>query len=199
MKNPSVIKWLIPIFIALILCVYFFLSPYYQSAKYEVEQGETKLSPQATMKLKDVMYLKWDNDVSDISNEIPGGKLIQHRFNGRQMNLYMINALLADIDSYAKVSFQRNENNSGQIVTHRWIKLNVSSTEEIETKYEQIIKTLPSYGMKIMNLGGSDNTESTFHIKDPDGSGGIQLDFRKDLKNMEIKIDVTRYEIITKQ
>jgi len=199
MNLRSLIKWFIPIVIVLVFAVYFFLALYDQSTNYEIEQEKTGLTPQATMKLKDVMYLKWDEDVSNISNALPGGKLTQFKFDGREMNVYMINALLTDVDSNAKVSFQRNENNSGQLITHRWVQLEVSSPDEIEKKYEQIINTLPSYGMKIMNLGKSDCADSTFHLEDADGSGGIQLDFRKDTERMRIRINVTIYQIITER
>jgi hypothetical protein len=114
------------------------------------------------------------------------------------MNVYWIDAILADIDSNAKISFQRNENKSGQFVTHRSIQLTANSTDEIENKYGQIISTLPSYGRKIINFGKSEYMDSTFQLEDVDGSGGFQLDFRKDLKSMAIRIDITRYKIITK-
>jgi hypothetical protein len=199
MKLRLLIKWFIPIVIVLVFAVYFFLSLYDQSTNYEIEQEKPVLKPQAKMKLKDVMYLKWDKDVYNISNALPGGKLTQFKSDGREMNLYMINALLTDVDSNAKVSFQRNENNSGKLVTHKWVQLEVSSTDEIEKKYEQIINTLSSYGMKIMNLGKSDYADSTFHLEDADGSGGIQLDFRNDVESMKIRINVTRYQIINEQ
>ncbi|MBW1643274.1 MAG: hypothetical protein JRJ76_10590 [Deltaproteobacteria bacterium] len=46
-----------------------------------------------------------------------------------------------------------------------------------------------------MNLGKTNPTDSTFHLEDSNGSGGFQLDFRKDLKKTVLKINITRYEI----
>jgi len=172
---------------------------YDQSTNYEIGQEKQNQNPQATMRLKDIILLKWDEDISIISKKLQKGKLIQFKSSGREMNVYMINAFLSDIDSNAKVSFQRNENNFGQFVTHRWIQLEVSSGDEIEDKYEQIISVLPSFGMKIMNLGNYGPIDSTFNIEDIDGSGGYQLNFRKDSKTMTIRLDITRYKTLSEQ
>ena len=59
----------------------------------------------------------------------------------------------------------------------------------------KIISVLPSYGMKVMNLGKTSPTDSTYHLEDSNRSGGYQLDFRKDLKRTVLKINITRYEI----
>ena len=199
MELRSIIKWSIPTIVVVVFAFLFFQALHDQSASPVVEQEKPTLLPQMTMNLNDVIFLEWDKNISEISKSLPGGKLTQRKFDGREMNVYWMDTILADIDSNAKISFQRNENNSGQFVTHRTVQLMANSTDEIENKYDHIISTLSSYGRKIMNLGKSEYMDSTFHLEDDDGSGGFQLDFRKDLKNMAIRIDVTRYEIITKQ
>jgi len=163
MKFRSAFKWFIPTVIFLVFVVFVFKDLYDQSAIHVVEPDNPVRIPKATLNLKDVILVQWDKDVSEISKIFPGGKLIQWQFDEREMNVYWIDTMLSDVDSKAKISFQRNENNSGQLVTHRTVQLKVSSTGEVENKYEQIISTLPSYGMKIMNLGKSDFMDPTFH------------------------------------
>lgn len=197
MKLKSIIKWVIPTALIISFAVLLFIALYDQSTSCVVKQDYTDRMPQATMNLKDVILLEWDKEVLEISKAHPGGKLTQRKFEGREMNVYWINTILADVDSNAKISFQRNENNSGEFVTHRTVQLEMNSTDEIENKYEQINSILNSYGRKIMNIGKSKYMDSTFHLEDVDGLGGFQLDFRKDLKSMTIRIDVTRYEIIS--
>ena len=84
------------------------------------------------MNLKDVVFIEWDKSISDISKAFPGDKPTQRKVDGREMNVYWVDAFLADIDSNAKVSFQRNENKSGRFETHRTIQLMANSTIEIE-------------------------------------------------------------------
>ena len=199
MELRSIIKWSIPTIVVVVFAFLFFQALHDQSASPVVEQEKPTLLPQMTMNLNDVIFLEWDKNISEISKSLPGGKLTQITFDGREMNVYWMDAILADIDSNAKISFQRNENKSGRFVTHRTVQLMANSTDEIENKYGQIVSMLPSYGRKIINCGKSEYMDSTFQLEDDDGSGGFQLDFRKDLKSMAIRIDVTRYEIITKQ
>jgi len=170
-----------------------------QSANSLVKHKKPTLHPPMAMSLKDVIFLEWNKNISEISKSLPGGKINQRKFDGREMNVYWIDAILVDIDSKAKISFQRNENKSGQFVTHRSIHLTANSTDAIESKYGQIISIISSYGRKIINFGKSKYMDSTFQLEDDDGSGGFKLDFRKDLKSMAIRVDVTRYKIITKQ
>jgi hypothetical protein len=199
MKLRYIIKWAILIILVVVFAIVFFQTLHDQSASSEVGKKRPSQQPLLPMNLKDVIFLDWDKNISEISKSLPGGRLTQRKSDGLEMNVYWIDAILADIDSNAKISFQRNENKSGQFVTHRSIQLTANSTDEIENMYGQIISTLPSYGRKIINFGKSEYMDSTFQLEDVDGSGGFQLDFRKDLKSMAIRIDITRYKIITKQ